>query len=184
MPGQLFVDCDRLELRTAEREDADFLRLRTNHPQIRRYLEVYEGPHSAEKFEETDLDRALTGDNVVLLACRDGEPVGSVSLAPVQDARGWANLGAWIHPDHQGQGYATEACEALLDYAFGERGLRRISAAIVAPNEASRALAERLGFESEGVRREDALVDGEFVDRHYYGLLRREWDADPASAED
>lgn len=176
MPGQLFVDCDRLELRTVEREDADFLRTALNHPEVRRYLDVFQGPYPAERFEDELLDRHFDGDCEALLACRDGEPLGSVALDPVQEYRDWANFAVWFLPEHQGQGYATEASAGLLDYAFGERGLRRLSAAVAAPNEASRALCERLGFTREGVRREDALVDGEYVDRYVYGLLRAEWD--------
>jgi RimJ/RimL family protein N-acetyltransferase len=35
---------------------------------------------------------------------------------------------------------------------------------------------ERLGFVHEGTQREKEVVDGEYVDLEFYGLLRREWD--------
>lgn len=90
--------------------------------------------------------------------------------------RRWANLGAWLLPEAWGNGYATESCAYVLDHAFDERGLHRVSAAPLAPNEASVALCERLGSVHEGTSRDLGFVDGEFVDQERYGLLAHEWD--------
>ena len=44
-----------------------------------------------------------------------------------------------------GQGYAAEACRAVLDHGFGELGLARVVSSIAAANTRSIHLAERLG---------------------------------------
>ena len=58
-------------------------------------------------------------------------------------------IGYWIHTEHAGQGYATEAARALATLAFDELGSRRVEIRMNESNWRSRAVAERLGFEWE-----------------------------------
>ena len=51
------------------------------------------------------------------------------------------------------QGVATEAANALVRYAFGALGMRRVGLTHSGGNEASRRIAERLGFSFEGIQR-------------------------------
>jgi ribosomal-protein-serine acetyltransferase len=44
-------------------------------------------------------------------------------------------------------------------------------------NAASRAVARRLGFQEEGIRRESHWITDRFVDHVIYGILDREWTA-------
>ena len=180
MPGPVFVECDRVDLRTVEAADVEFLQRGTNHPEVRRYIDVFDTPRNREQqretFENVDSDEDATSLLVVPHEGPDaGEPVGSVQLYPVNLARRWANLGAWLLPEAWGEGYATEACAYLLEHAFGERGLHRVSATALAPSEASVALCERLGLVHEGTSRDLGFVDGEFVDAERYALLAPEW---------
>lgn len=46
---------------------------------------------------------------------------------------------------HEGKGFMTEACRAMLDWAFGPGGLSTVVAYIDAQNPRSVALAQRLG---------------------------------------
>jgi len=48
--------------------------------------------------------------------------------------------------EYQRQGYATEACRALIDYGFREKRLARLTNGIDPVNEPSWRLCERLGF--------------------------------------
>jgi RimJ/RimL family protein N-acetyltransferase len=66
-------------------------------------------------------------------------------------------LGYVLAGHAQGRGLATEAARAWLDAAFGELGLRRLTAVIHPDNAPSRALATRLGFR---VHREDVTPAG------------------------
>ena len=47
---------------------------------------------------------------------------------------------------YQRQGYATEACQALIEYGFKEMGLARLTNGVVPENVASSRLCARLGF--------------------------------------
>jgi RimJ/RimL family protein N-acetyltransferase len=180
MPGPLFIDADRVELRTPEEEDKPFLQEGVNHPDVRRYIDSWRTPTTADEYDDLYEQYDTDEDSVSLLVVpksgeHAAEPVGSVQLAPVIDSRGWANLGAWLHPKAWGDGYATEACAHLLDVGFADLRLHRVGASVDAGNESSIALVEKLGFVHEGTSREDIYRDGAYVDRERYGLLEDEW---------
>ena len=80
-----------------------------------------------------------------------------------------------------GRGFAAEALEALLGYAFGPLDLNRIEADIDPRNDASARLLERLGFRQEGYMPERWIVHGEKADTAFYGLLKRYWEERAAS---
>lgn len=174
MPGPVFVEGDGIDLRTIEEEDLEFLQAGINHPAVRRYAGG-DVPYNRPRYEDEWFDRISSGEVVHLVVCDGDDRVGDVSLAPIDERRGWANLGYWIHPDQQGEGYATEAARLAVSHGFDELRLHRISAAIVAPNEASKRVVEKLGFVHEGTKRDDAFLDGEHVDREMHALLREDW---------
>ncbi|WP_121823186.1 GNAT family N-acetyltransferase [Halostella salina] len=181
MPGPTFIDCDRIELSPPEEADIEFLQKGVNHPKVRRYVTVFRTPYSEENYREELWPLDTDEDSVTLLPVPkdgefEGEPVGSVQLAPIQDRDGYANFGVWFHPDAWGEGYALEAGANLIEYGFRDLRLHRVSATVMAPNDASRRLCERLGFTHEGTTRETQFADGEYVDVERYGLLVDEWD--------
>ncbi|MFB6270965.1 MAG: GNAT family N-acetyltransferase, partial [Halobacterium sp.] len=98
-----------------------------------------------------------------------------VAFAYVAQEGERGSLMYWIHPDHRGNGYVTEATELFLDYAFRECGFHKVTARVLESNEASAGTLEKLGFVREGTRRESSIVDGEYEDMYTYGLLAREW---------
>ena len=66
----------------------------------------------------------------------------------------------------------TESLLAVCEFAFGRIGLRRLEAACLPQNEASRGLLEKVGFQYEGYAREYLRIDGEWRDHLLYALLR------------
>lgn len=174
MAGPVYIAGDRVDLRTVGDDDLDFFHEATTHPEVRRYIATFDGPYSKPEYETEEFEKYRDG-GVSLVVCDEKTRVGNVSLAPIDEEHGWANLGAWLHPDHHGEGYATEACAQLIEYAFEEHGLRRLRAQHLAPNDASRRLLDRLGFTHEGTARDHYRFEGGVVDDVRYGLLADEW---------
>lgn len=56
-------------------------------------------------------------------------------------------VGWTLHPDHWGRGYATEAGQRSIAYAFEEVGVDEVFSCILPDNTASQAVARRLGLE-------------------------------------
>jgi ribosomal-protein-serine acetyltransferase len=97
------------------------------------------------------------------------------------DAIDWENrttaVGYWLGEEYQGKGLVTAACRALVDHAFWELGLNRVSIACATENKKSCAIPERLGFRREGVRRQAEWLYDHFVDHLVYAVLASEWRA-------
>ena len=85
-----------------------------------------------------------------------------------------AAIGYIIDPARQRQGIAIEAVTAMLDFCFNELGLHRIQALIDPDNTASRRLVEKLGFNCEGVLRDNLRVNDVWRNDMLYALLATE----------
>jgi len=75
----------------------------------------------------------------------------------------------------RGRGYGTEAVRLLLDFAFKDLNLLRVSLQVLITNEAALRLYEKVGFVREGVLRKAAHIDGNQVDLAVMGILRDEY---------
>lgn len=80
----------------------------------------------------------------------DGTPVGISGLIK-RDELPFEDLGYAFLPAHQGQGYATEAGAAALEFGFRAKGLARILAIVQPGNEASIRVLAKLGMTERGV---------------------------------
>jgi ribosomal-protein-alanine N-acetyltransferase len=78
-------------------------------------------------------------------------------------------------PEYWGKGIVGEAAKLLINYAFTELNLNKISASIHNPNQRSLRASEKLAFKEEGILTEQVYVDGEYVDEHRFSLLKKEW---------
>lgn len=81
-------------------------------------------------------------------------------------------IGYWIRPEAAGQGHVSEAVRLLTALAFGTLTARRVEIRCDTRNLKSRAVAERCGFELDGVLRRDAIgVDGTPRDTAVYSRI-------------
>jgi RimJ/RimL family protein N-acetyltransferase len=82
-----------------------------------------------------------------------------------------AELGYWIGVPYWGQGIATEAARAMVDYGFETLKLNRIFAGYVSTNLASARVLKKIGMRYEGCQRGHSVKWGEFLDIELYGML-------------
>lgn len=81
-------------------------------------------------------------------------------------------IGYWIRPEAAGQGHVSEAVRLLTALAFDALAARRVEIRCDPRNTRSRAVAERCGFELEGILRKEALgVDGHPRDTCVYSRI-------------
>ena len=106
-----------------------------------------------------------------------GSLVGDLALKVNDSESTEAELGFTLAPEHQGNGYGTEAVRALLDYAFGELHLRRLIAVTDALNQPAAALLERVGMRREAHFVENVFFKGAWGSEFLFAILHREWAA-------
>lgn len=183
MPGPAFLTGDRVTLCTAEQSDATFLQEAVSDPRVWRAV-GRNTPYNLEQEQEFFQAVFCDQSTIHLLVTVEDEPIGVVAFEGIDKEVGTAEINYWIVPAHWGNGYATEAADRLIQYGFRQRNLHKIVARVSEFNDASKRVLEKLGFTEEGVQREQEFIDGEYQDRHWYGLLKREWrgsNAEPSS---
>lgn len=74
---------------------------------------------------------------------------------------GTADVGFITAPPARGKGYMTAALRAAVEFGFRELGLARIEWRAHVGNEGSRRVAERVGFQHEGIQRNGCPQRGE-----------------------
>lgn len=99
-----------------------------------------------------ELDGEVVGD------VRVGQPIRLASHAHVLELQGLA-----VDPVVEGRGIGRRLLDASVDQAR-ERGARKLSLRVLAPNSNARRLYESAGFVVEGVLRAEFHLDGHYVD--------------------
>jgi len=149
-----------------------------NRPRLRQWLPWVDSTLAAEdtrEFIRRSLEQHEKGESLVAGIWHAGSLAGVVSFVSINPVARSAMIGYWLSPQQEGKGIMTRACEALIDYGFGELGLNRIVIRAATDNLRSQAVPQRLGFTREGVERQSEWLNDRFLDMIVYSMLRGEW---------
>lgn len=132
-------------------------------------------PHPYLKDHAVEFVRAFAADRreTVFLIEKNTAPIGMTGIDWSEpDA---PELGYWLGVDHWGQGFATEAARAVIDFVFEEFDTEHLVSGARVANPASRNILEKCGFQWSGVElhRFEALGCSTPVDR--FRLTRGVW---------
>jgi RimJ/RimL family protein N-acetyltransferase len=180
------LETERLRLRPFRDADGDELFALMSDADVLRYWDSSPWTDRANITRFLDKCRRVseegTGARVAIESRSGGTFLGWATFGDWDEDFRSASLGYVLKQDAWGHGYATEASEALLAWAFGAFDLNRVQSEADTRNPASARVLEKLGFVHEGTLREDCIVDGVVSDSWVYGLLRRDWDARSAAS--
>ncbi|MGD8190857.1 GNAT family N-acetyltransferase [Brevibacillus ginsengisoli] len=92
----------------------------------------------------------------------------------------WSNrntsIGYWLGEQFQGNGLMTASVrEYINQLVFGTWNLNRVQINAAIQNHKSRAIPERLGFQMEGILRQNEFLNDHYVDHAVYGMLADDW---------
>ncbi len=100
---------------------------------------------------------------------------GGLSLTNIRSLSGHVNLGYWISESDKGKGIMSLAVALTLPFIFTSLGLRRVHAACLPNNNASRRVLEKNGFCKEGFAKNYLQIDGVWRDHVLYALTLEEY---------
>lgn len=105
------------------------------------------------------------------------EQVGSVGYTVVDDTPVGKIVGAgyFIYPKFWGKGYTTEAFRRVLEFAFTDNNVYRVSTGCLAENIGSERVMQKCGLIKEAEHIDYEWHDGKMKTRLEYRLLRSEW---------
>ena len=153
MPVQPSFNSARLLLRPLTKQDATGIQQLANDQRIASVTASIPYPYpqglASQWIAQTQqgwLEQSEVSFGIVLQSCN--RLIGTFSLLNIQADE--AEIAYWLGVDYWGNGYASEACQTMVDYAFEGLNFRRIKARVLVRNSASSKLLTRLGFRVAG----------------------------------
>lgn len=176
------MSTERLILRRFRASDAPVLAAYRSIPEVARY-QPWAVPFPVEK-AATAVRAYAEGSPVTagwfqyaVEHAADQRLIGDVGVR-IHDNLKQGEIGFTFDPAYQRRGFAFEAVSAVLERLFTEQDLHKVTGECDARNVRSAGLMERLGFQREGLLRQQTFIKDEWTDDLLYGLLATEWLAD------
>lgn len=101
---------------------------------------------------------------------KTGEPIGQITVQPkdeYSDNPEIRDVGWFINPKYQGNGYATEAASEVLKFMFEEVEIDKIITSAAKVNQGSWRIMEKLGFEKIGEKLSTYFDDADNILHSY-----------------
>lgn len=171
---------ERIVLREFRQEDIAGMRQWVTDDEITRQLGgAFSRPKTWEETEQylASLLRGDVGGTHFAIAERDSlKYIGQCDLTGLDDRARKAALSIVLCRERIGRGLGREAVALLLNYAFRQMNLHRVSLHVMADNERAIRCYEACGFQREGTLRAERYADGQYWDVLVMGILREEYD--------
>lgn len=180
MPSPYPLRTERLVLRVMRTTDAAPFAAYRNDPDVAKHqswnLPFTEQDALTLLRGQDDRDDVSPGQWTQFAVEHDGELVGDVG-AHLDDTCGVAEIGFTLAGTCRGQGYATEAAQALVRDLVQRVGVGRVRAELDPENIASQRVLENLGLTYEATTKQSFLWRGQWADSMTYGATAHEYRA-------
>lgn len=162
----MILTTERLTLSAFTGADWPFFLSLRQSPDIMRFM----GEMADEEDIRTLFISRLNDSNARMIRDRNGEPLGDIGLHISAQHPQEADIGYAIAPFAQGNGFASEALQAIRDYAFTRTQVTALNAWVLAENTGSVRLLEKLGFVRVQVLEKAYRINGVDYDDWAYRL--------------
>jgi RimJ/RimL family protein N-acetyltransferase len=85
-------------------------------------------------------------------------------------------IGADIDPQYQGQGLGYRAYCEFLPVLFKKYNLHKITLEVLSTNARALNLYKKIGFITEGIKRQEVLKNGQWFDSIIMSILHQEYE--------
>lgn len=140
------------------------------------YATVAEVERLMERFTGWQFETPRLNLVLAITLAEGGQVIGDIGLSTRREETAEAELGYALHPDYWGQGIASEAAAAMVEYGFQVVGWQRIFATCYLENEASAAILRKIGLRQETILRQHARRHGRWYDSFLFAISHAEWE--------
>jgi RimJ/RimL family protein N-acetyltransferase len=106
-----------------------------------------------------------------------GQLIGNCGIRRDSPEAREADMGYELDPQHWGNGYATEAARAVLDFGFSHMKVTRVTAWCIADNVGSARVLEKIGMKLEKRMPHHQYFKGRWWDTLWYAIPYEDWQA-------
>lgn len=186
MTDKLLLHTKHLLLRDLVADDWPAVHEYATDPEVVRYMPW--GPNTEQQTRDF-ISSAISQQQemprrqyelAVILKEKD-QLIGCCGLRLSRPEHKGGDFGYCFNRQFWGQGYATQAARAIVEFGFRRCGLHRIFATCDARNNASRRVLERLGMRREGHFLQDKWERQQWTDTFLYAILADEWQTNPTN---
>lgn len=175
----MLFDSSRVRLRKVSNEDTELYHKWRNDMEVMYSTNLSLDVYSMETTKEF-VDRVILGSHsaksYIIVEKEKEIPIGIVALIHIdfknRNAESIIDIG---EKEYWGKGFGSEAFKLLLDYAFYEMNLHRVSLRVFSFNDRAIRLYNKLGFKREGNSRQSLFRNGKWHDIIHMGLLQNEY---------
>ena len=179
MPNDILTG-KRVSLRAVEPADIDTLYQWENDPSIWRVSNTFT-PYSRFQIEEYVMniqnDIYSARQLRLMVICKsgknNGQSVGAIDLFDFEPFHRRAGVGILIRKKFRELGYASDALEVLIHYAFTVLNLRQLFSNMTPENTASVSLFEKFGFIRCGIKKDWVRIGDGWTEEWMYELIRQ-----------
>lgn len=164
-----FLETEKTGLRPLTVADAtdEYLKW-MNDNEVTRGLETGIFPTTKESLVSF-VERTTGSKDNVFLAIIDkssGKHIGNIKLGNINWVHRHGELGILIGDKNAwGKGFGTDACQLLVEYAFGKLNLNKVWLAVFSNNLSAIKVYKRLNFVEEGRLQQHVFSEGKFEDK-------------------
>jgi ribosomal-protein-alanine N-acetyltransferase len=171
----VFLSGETIVLRLLKEKDIEGNYARwLNDPDITQYNSHGRFPMTIDHLRDF-VRSGYSSINVLVLAVCDkhgGKHIGNISLQAIS----WVDRSAEIafllgEKDYWGKGVMYEAGKLMIKHGFKALNLHRIHCGTASNNQGMQKLAEKLGMQKEGIRRDALFKNGKYFDVVEYGII-------------
>ncbi|MDM5219425.1 GNAT family N-acetyltransferase [Peribacillus sp. NJ11] len=172
---KLMITTERLVLRLFQTPDAAAVATLCNNYNIYKntlYLPYPYSLNDALSWMGNHYDNFMADKNYEFAVTdkETGELFGAIALSN-NKIFNHGEIAYWIGEPFWGNGYATEAAQSILQFAFEEKKLHKVFARYFLSNLASGKVMEKIGMKKEGMLKEHVIKDSKYEDLVYYGII-------------
>lgn len=178
--GTKQIDSGNITLRQFRHTDGDnMLQYWVSDPKIQ---SMYAEPTYTTKEEVKDLlDKyidAYTKDDYYRWAIIEKQSnicIGQIAIFLVNTKNQFCEIEYCIGSEFHRKGYASMAVHLVLDFCFNKVNFHKVQVCHREDNNASRGVIQKNNFVYEGTLRDFFYVDGVYINRLYYSILKNEY---------
>lgn len=175
----MLFESSRLKLRKMTLEDTELYHKWRNDLEVMHStnpsLDVYP-METTKQFVDQVILGSQNAKSYIIVEKENGKSIGVVSLINIdyknRNAECIIDIG---EKEYWGKGFGSEGLRLVLDYAFYEMNLHRVSLRVFSFNDRAIRMYKRIGFKEEGNSRQSLFRDGKWHDIIHMGILQTEY---------